>query len=242
MSNQQTAERGTLALVKQLAFFGAESGEPSPADLEGLLAGPGQVTRMGGTARVSIVVDSRVRAGVLRAELAVRGLRATVEPVTTPGGSASDGPVAHEPVGAAHGTDKGHETDHPLEPASDAAISVRTQYAVLLSGLAGRWLRGSVKTAPADLTLDGQRLRLWFAAAGYGDGSGAYTLRLGPSDGEALWRRSGRALAAAGLPAVLLSPGAGGPAYRIAGRRRVARLAELIGQPPAGMPAGVWPG
>src|SRR4051794_27314860 len=64
---------------RQLSLFGVEARPPSPLDLEGLLAGPGQVTRMGGTARVSIVVDVPWRAAVLRAECALRGLVATVE-------------------------------------------------------------------------------------------------------------------------------------------------------------------
>ena len=43
---------------KQLNLFGVEAAAPRPADLAGLLAGPGQVVRMGGTARVSVVVDT----------------------------------------------------------------------------------------------------------------------------------------------------------------------------------------
>jgi len=51
----------------------------------------------------------------------------------------------------------------------------------------------------------------------------------------------GAALAAIGLPPVLLSARAGGPAYRITGRRRIARLAELVGDPPDAAPEGAWP-
>ena len=46
---------------RQLPFFGAETTEPSPADLVGLLAGPGHLGRMGGTARVSVPVDAAWR-------------------------------------------------------------------------------------------------------------------------------------------------------------------------------------
>src|ERR1700755_452671 len=59
---------------RQLPFFGAETTEPSPADLIGLLAGPGQLGRMGGTARVSVPVDAAWRVHVLVAELVSRGL------------------------------------------------------------------------------------------------------------------------------------------------------------------------
>ena len=50
------------------------------------------------------------------------------------------------------------------------------------------------------------------------------------------WVAIGDALAAAGLIAVFVGPKAGGPAYRIVGLRRVTRLAELVGEPPAEAP------
>ncbi|MFG1776666.1 hypothetical protein ACGFIR_03250 [Micromonospora sp. NPDC049051] len=65
--------------VRQLTFFGAEAADPSLADLAGLLAGPGEVVRMGGTARLSVVVDAAWRVHVLVAELALRGVAATWE-------------------------------------------------------------------------------------------------------------------------------------------------------------------
>jgi hypothetical protein len=60
--------------ARQLSIFGAETTEPSPADLAGLLAGPGRLGRMGGTARVSVTVDAAWRVHVLVAELVRRGL------------------------------------------------------------------------------------------------------------------------------------------------------------------------
>ncbi|SIR24343.1 hypothetical protein [Micromonospora avicenniae] len=65
---------------RQLVFFGAETVEPTVADLAGLLAGPGEVVRMGGTARLSMVVDAPWRVHVLVAELAQRGIAASWEP------------------------------------------------------------------------------------------------------------------------------------------------------------------
>ncbi|MGH3752101.1 MAG: hypothetical protein ACRDRP_05295 [Pseudonocardiaceae bacterium] len=45
----------------------------------------------------------------------------------------------------------------------------------------------------------------------------------------------------AGLAPTLLGPRVGGPALRIASRRRITRLAELIGDPPPATPPGRWP-
>lgn len=192
-----------MRVGRQLSLFGVEAAPPAPADLEGLLAGPGQVVRMGGTARVSVVVDELWRAQVLHAELRTRGLTATC--VTT----------------------------------VEQHIGVRTPYTALLAPLGRAWLRGAVKVPPDGFGLDGRRLRLWTAAVGYLDPPD-FTLRLGPSD-ELAWPAVGAALAAIGLPAALLSSRAGGPAYRITGRRRIARLAELLGDPPAAAPKGAWP-
>ncbi|WP_431905561.1 hypothetical protein [Micromonospora carbonacea] len=194
--------------VRQLSLFGAEAADPSVADLAGLLAGPGEVSRMGGTARLSIVLDAAWRVHVLVAELSRRGIAATWE--ATP----------------------------------DGRHLVRTSYASTLAPLALAWLRdpptaGEVKRPPAGFHLNGRRLRLWVAAAGAADPPG-FLLRLGAAD-EHCREPAGAALAAVGLPAVLLDAQAGGPAYRITGRRRLARLADLIGDRPPAAPAADWP-
>lgn len=191
-------------MTRQLSLFGVEAADPVPADLAGLLAGPGQVVRMGGTARVSVVVRDAWRVHVLLAELSARNLPATW--VST----------------------------------VDNHYGVRTAYTALLAPLAVAWLRGAVKHPPPGFALDGRRLRLWVVAAGSPDTSGGYALRLGPSD-EPSWAPVGAALAALGLAGALLSPRAGGPAYRIEGRRRLARLAEMVGDAPALAPPGAWP-
>lgn len=153
---------------RQLSLFGVEAADPSAADLAGLLAGPGQVVRMGGTARVSVVVDAPWRVHVLMAEMAVRGLAAT------------------------------------WVPTADSHLGVRTAYARSLAPLGAAWLRGAVKRPPAGFHLDGARLRLWAAAAGT-VGPWGFLLRLGSSD-EECWAAVGAALAAIGLPAVLVTP------------------------------------
>jgi hypothetical protein len=203
-----------VPLARQLSLFGVEARPASPLDFEGLLAGPGQVVRMGGTARVSIVVEEAWRARALVAEAALRGLTATCEPATV----------------------EGH-------------VGFRTAYSTALAPLGTSWLRGAVKHPPAGFALDGRRLRLWAIAAGSPDGPAAFTLRLGATDGagdlvpgggDAVWSLVGAALAAAGLPAVLLGPRAGGPAYRIVGRRRRSRLAEMVGERPTAVPPDGW--
>ena len=69
-----------LARSRQLSLFGVEARPPTPMDLEGLLAGAGEVGRMGGTAKVSVEVEDAWRAGVLRAECEQRGLVVSCEP------------------------------------------------------------------------------------------------------------------------------------------------------------------
>jgi hypothetical protein len=71
------ALQGRPRSTGQLSLFGVEARPPAPVDLEGLLAGPGQVVRMGGTARVSVVVDELWRARILVAEFRARGLAAS---------------------------------------------------------------------------------------------------------------------------------------------------------------------
>jgi hypothetical protein len=203
---------------KQLNLFGVEAAAPSPADLAGLLAGPGQVVRMGGTARVSVVVEELWRARALHAELAARGIGAT------------------------------------LVATVDEHIAVRSAYSTMLAPLGAAWLRGALKLPPPGFGLDGPRLRLWVLAAGSGSAAGSgrqadplgFTLRLAAPGARPLaedpsWVPVGTALSAAGLPAALLGTRAGGPAYRIVGRRRIARLAELVGDRPPGVPDEGWP-
>ncbi|SCG63591.1 hypothetical protein GA0070614_3669 [Micromonospora coxensis] len=190
--------------VRQLSLFGTEAADPSVADLAGLLAGPGEVVRMGRTARLSIVVDAAWRVHVLVAELRLRGLAAS------------------------------------WEATEDQRFAVRTSYARTLAPLATAWLAGPAgKRPPAGFHLNGRRLRLWLAAAGAGDPAG-FLLGLGGGDQE-WWPTVRAALAAVGLPTAVVEPDAGGPAFRIASRRRLARLAELVGERPSTAPPESWP-
>lgn len=194
--------------MSQMSLFSAGAREPQRTDLEGLLAGPGQVVRRGavqadGAARISVVVAAGERTDALTAEMAALGL------------------------------------DAELEPAEPGSVTVRTPWLPELKATADAWTRGAVKMPPPGWVLDGPRLRWWCLAAGASQ-RGMYTLALGASD-EPAWGAVGAALAAAGVPGVLVGPRADGPAYRIVGQRRLVRLRELVGEAPAGLPAQAWP-
>jgi hypothetical protein len=67
--------------MSQLSLFGAAAREPALADLEGLLAGNGQVVRRADSARLSVVVDDGWRVDALVAALSRSlGLSADVAP------------------------------------------------------------------------------------------------------------------------------------------------------------------
>lgn len=251
---------------RQLPFFGAETTEPSPADLAGLLAGPGRLGRMGGTARVSVPVDAAWRVHVLVAELVARGLVANWRPLEAPGGdppaekkedkgkSSADSGIAEMPdfdpeldlesddlpvIGA--GSDQEHTMGDGVAPGDDVPeedaevadglrFEVLTAYSRRLNGLARAW-----PEAAAQLFLSGPRLRLWVAAAGE-PVPGGYALGLDPAKDPA---EIDAALVRAGL-AGRVSPG--GRRYLIMGKRRLARLAELVGERPPAAPPDRWPG
>jgi len=189
--------------MSQMSLFSAAAREPRVTDLDGLLAGPGQVVRRGATARISVVVGDEWRVAALTAELAA--IDVTAE----------------------------HENAEP------GSTTVRTPWLAELRSVADAWTAGAVKRPPPHWSLDGARLRWWCLAAGSGQ-PGLYNLALGVSD-EPAWQPIGAALAASGVPAALVGPRADGPAYRIVGQRRLARLRELVGDPPDGAPDAAWP-
>lgn len=203
---------------RQPSLFGAGAAEPAPADLAGLLAGPGRIGRMGGTARVTVAVDAAWRVHVLAAELRLRGLAASWE------AAAGDRYVVRTAYTVAL---------VPLASAwTDAAGEKRAPQPLHLGGPALRlWVAAAGATDPAGAT-DG---------AGATDPEG-YLLGLGRRD-RACWPEVGAALRAAGLPTELITPGRDRePAYRVlTGSAVSARFADLVGPPPAAAPVGVWP-
>jgi hypothetical protein len=118
--------------------------------------------------------------------------------------------------------------------AEDGALGVRTAFRADLLPLAEEWTKEGEKFAPSGLTLDGGALRLWVLAAGEWLGSN-YLLGLDPVAPDTYDTVRG-ALGFAGLPATLQGAG-----LRISGRRRLGRLAELVGSPPSGDAEEHWP-
>ncbi len=169
---------------RQLVIFSAFSARPSIVDLAGLLMCDAEVTSMGGTARISVVVSDAWRVHCLAAEFMSRRL--------------SYGWKEHQ----------------------GGKFWVRTSYS------------SSLKTLTTPSFLDGHRLRLWYIAAGSLVDSAA-VLRL--SNNQALARP---ALAPLGLDGEIER----GPAIRIVGAGKLARLADLIGERPSAAPASAWPG
>ena len=250
---------------RQLSIFGAETTEPSPADLAGLLAGPGRLGRMGGTARVSVDVDAAWRVHVLVSELVARGLVVSWLPIhqeeqdpeehdpaehdpdlretgvpesdDEPGGhteaDSPDGPEAAGSPGSrdsADGPDEGSETPLGSPGPVVTGFEVRTAYSSRLNVLARGWPPPSGK-----LFLSGPRLRLWVAAAGE-PRPGGYALGLDPVDNPEI---ADAALVRAGLAGTVSDQGL---CYLISGKKRLRRLAELVGERPVAAPEVLWPG
>ncbi|GAB1644666.1 hypothetical protein KRMM14A1259_50890 [Krasilnikovia sp. MM14-A1259] len=265
---------------RQLSVFGVEAADPSPADLAGLLAGPGRLDRMGGTARVSVQVDAAWRVHVLAAELVARGLVVSWSPVpliegrpdgphADPGPAADGdsgpdaagargpgaddaaggddpaesraargraanevlGPGADEAAGTGAGEAPGTGTDAPARPGGVVGFEVRTAYSSRLNDLARAWPPPS-----GGLFLGGARLRLWVAAAG-APGRDGFVLGLGGAG--PIRDTVEAALSRAGLAPVLSDDGL---SIVITGRKRLSRLAELVGDRPAAAPVALWPG
>ena len=122
------------------------------------------------------------------------------------------------------------EEGHPL---------VRTAFRADLTELATDWLRGAVKSVPAGFVPDGAALRIWTVAFG-GFASGGYLLGLDPH-APSTHHPLASALTRSGLPARLTCPRGGTPALRLSGKRRLERLAELVGPTPAGAFERTWP-
>ncbi|ROP38953.1 hypothetical protein [Saccharothrix texasensis] len=168
-------------------------------------------------------------------------------------GSGRRGPAAAEPepepeprteaeqgaVEAGTGTEPG--AVEAAEPVVTESWQVTTAFRTDLAGLAAQWFDGDRKVVPPDFTLDGAALRLWALASGRWVESGSgYLLGLdpeAPDTHEALRK----ALATSGLPSTLLIGKTGGPALRVVGRRRLERLAELVGRAPRGVAERTWP-
>jgi len=197
--------------VSQLSLFSADLTPPQLSDLGGLLAAHGQIVTGVGGVRLSILLADSWRAEALLRECRVRDVGAEVI-------AGADRVVGADPI---------------------AATVFRSQFSELLAGLAQEWTRGAVKAVPAGLTLTPGLLRCWTIAAGHPADIG-FLLGLDPHAPDT-YEPLAAVCAAAGLAGSLLGVRGGGPAVRIVGYRRCARLAEMIGTPPPEAPRGAFP-
>lgn len=133
--------------------------------------------------------------------------------------------------------ERGVETE--LTTSDEGNPLVRTAFRADLLPLASAWTRGAVKSVPPGLALDGAVLRLWALAAGRWM-EGGYLLGLDPHAPDT-YEPLGGALARCGLAATTLGVRGGGPGLRVSGRRRLTRLAELVGAHTLATEHGEWP-
>ncbi len=117
---------------------------------------------------------------------------------------------------------------------------VRTAVDVRLVGLAGEWTRGAVKAVPPNWLPGPRELRAWTLAAGTPE-SDRYLLGLDPHAPDT-HSPLASALMRIGIAPTLIGTRGARPALRISGRRRLSRLVETVGDPPAGAEAtAAWP-
>lgn len=115
---------------------------------------------------------------------------------------------------------------------------VRTAFHADLTSLARAWHRGAVKAVPHGFELAGPLMRTWVLASGWCASSG-YLLGLDPRARQTHAPLVG-ALVRLGLAGAVVGARTTTPAVRVSGRRRLARLAELIGHPPTAAERA-WP-
>ena len=125
------------------------------------------------------------------------------------------------------------EEGHPL---------VRTAAVESLRALATQWTKGAVKSVPAGWVPGPRELRGWVLASGRIEAGGErFALGLDPHAPDT-HPTLAQSLMRAGIAPTLVGTRGSAPALRITGRRRLTRLLENIGEPPAGAEnAGGWP-
>lgn len=117
---------------------------------------------------------------------------------------------------------------------------VRTSVDARLVGIAGAWTRGAVKTVPPQWLPGPRELRAWTLAAGTPEAD-RYLLGLDPHAPDT-HSPLASAMMRVGIAPTLIGTRGSRPALRISGRRRLSRLVENVGEPPAGAAAfDQWP-
>lgn len=188
----------------QFSLFGAAAAPPVLDDLDGVLLAGGHWARIGGTARLSIVVADAWRAEALADEFAER---------------------------------KVAELGRSRESVQGGWVA-RTSFSTALAPHAARWTRGANEGPPLGFELTPGGLRLWAIAAGRADDAGFLLATAEARD--VMHVIAGAQLSRLGLAAVSLTQRPG-PGWRVTSIKRLRRLAELLGEPPAGAELE-WPG
>ena len=117
---------------------------------------------------------------------------------------------------------------------------VRTAENPMLTDIAAEWTRGAGKTVPSRWLPGPRELRAWTLAAGSLEGD-HYLLGLDPHAPDT-HSPLASALMRVGIAPTLIGTRGGRPALRISGRRRLSRLVENVGEPPADAGAlALWP-
>jgi hypothetical protein len=117
---------------------------------------------------------------------------------------------------------------------------VRTAADARLAGIAAQWTRGAVKTVPAQWLPGPRELRAWTLASGISEAD-RYLLGLDPHAPDT-HSPLASAMMRVGIAPTLIGTRGTHPALRISGRRRLSRLVENVGEPPADPEAlALWP-
>lgn len=123
------------------------------------------------------------------------------------------------------------DENHPL---------VRTGVEPQLVAIAADWTRGAVKTVPPQWLPGPRELRAWALASGTLEPAG-YLLGLDPHAPDT-HSPLASAMMRIGIAPTLIGTRGSRPALRISGRRRLTRLVETVGEPPADAAALTqWP-
>jgi hypothetical protein len=150
-------------------------------------------------------------------------LAAAGQVVLVPGGARLSVVVEH-PWRAHALAEMIHEAglDAEISSTDEGTPLVRTSADPRLVAIAGDWTRGAVKTVPWQWLPGPRELRAWVLAAGTPEAD--------------------RYLLGVGIAPTLIGTRGAHPALRISGRRRLSRLVENVGEPPADVEAfSQWP-
>jgi hypothetical protein len=168
-------------------------------------------------------------------------LAAAGQVVLVPGGARLSVVVEH-PWRARALAEMIHEAglDAEISSTDEGTPLVRTSADPRLVAIAGDWTRGAVKTVPWQWLPGPRELRAWVLAAGTPEAD-RYLLGLDPHAPDT-HSPLASALMRVGIAPTLIGTRGAHPALRISGRRRLSRLVENVGEPPADVEAfSQWP-